>query len=186
LASTATRDVEDVLVADASRGDVQAFAALYDLHADRVFRHLYYQVGNRADAEDLTQQVFLQAWQAIGRFRKTGAPFIAWLFTIAHNLAINAWRRRPDFEPLDLEPVSEAAWADPEAVALADYDREVVRRAILQLKPEQRQVIILRFLEHLDYAQVATAIGKNENNVRLIQHRALLALRGLLREATRS
>lgn len=183
--STATREAEDGLVADATRGDVRAFAALYDLHADRVFRHLYYQVGNRADAEDLTQQVFLQAWQAVGRFRKTGAPFIAWLFAIAHNLAINAWRQRTDVEPLELEPVSAAIWADPEAVALIDYDRDAVRQAILRLRPDQRQVIILRFLEHLDYPQVAAAIGKNESNVRLIQHRALLALRELLREVVR-
>lgn len=176
----AAPDSEGAQVAAAIRGDVAAFAALYDRHANRVYRHLYYQVGNRADAEDLTQQVFLQAWQAIGRFRQTGAPFVAWLFTIAHNLAVNV-RRRPVVEPLDLDPVSAAIWADPEAAALTEYDRQAVRWAILRLKPEQQQVIVLRFIEHLDCRQVAAAIGKSENNVRLLQHRGLLALRDLLR-----
>jgi RNA polymerase sigma-70 factor (ECF subfamily) len=171
---------EGALIAAASAGDVQAFATLYDLHVERVFRHVFYRVGNRADAEDLTQQVFLKAWQAIGRYRQTSSPFIAWLFTIAHNLVVSAHRRARDTAPLDEDVATWQRWADPEAETLAEYDRQTVRDAIMRLKPDQQQVIMLRFVEHLDYPAVAAALGKTEGNVRVIQHRALAELRRLL------
>ena len=173
-------DAEEALVDAAIAGDVQAFAALYDRHLARVYRHVYYLVGRRADAEDVTQQVFLQAWQAIGRYRRTEAPFIAWLLTIAHNLVASLYRGAKQTRTLDFEPAIRERWADPEAEALAGYDRLAVRRAILRLKPEQRQVIVLRFVERLEHAEVAAAFGKSEGNVRVIQHRALAELRRLL------
>lgn len=173
-------DAEASLVAAAIRGDAAAFACLYDRHVERVYRHIYYRVGNRSDAEDLTQQVFLQAWRAIERFEQTGAPFIAWLLTIAYHVVVSFMRRAKSVPPLELEPVAQERWADPEAATLAQYDREVVRDAILRLKPDQQQVIIMRFVEHLENEDVAAALGKNVGNIRVIQHRALLELRRLL------
>src|SRR5436305_2441957 len=99
-------DDERAQIELAIAGDEHAFAALYDRHLDRVFRHIYYRVGNRADAEDLTQQVFLKAWQAVGRYRQTGAPFIAWLLTIAHNLVVSFYRKGKEVPLLDLDPVT--------------------------------------------------------------------------------
>ncbi len=171
---------EQALIDAAIAGDVQAFAALYDQHLARVYRHVCYLVGRRADAEDITQQTFLQAWQAIGRYRRTGAPFAAWLLTIAHNLAVSAHRAARPIAPLEFEPVARGRWSDPEAETLAEIDREVLRRAILRLKPEQRQVVIMRFVEDFGYADVAAALGKSEANVRVIQHRALAELRRLI------
>jgi len=171
---------DEALIAAASTGDVQAFAVLYDRHLERVYRHVYYRVGNRADAEDLTQQVFLHAWQAIGRFQRTGAPFAAWLLTIAHNLLVSAYRRAKDVQPLDLDPATLARWANPEAEAFAQFDRRAVREAILHLKPDQQQVIILRFVENFEYGAIAAVLGKSEGNIRVIQHRALAELRRLL------
>jgi RNA polymerase sigma-70 factor (ECF subfamily) len=173
---------EESLVDAAIAGSVEAFAALYDQHLERVFRHVYYRVGNQADAEDLTQQIFLQAWQAIGRFRRTGAPFIAWLLTIAHNLLVNVRARARQTEPLDLEPASWARWANPEEQTLASHDCAMVRRLILRLKPEQQQVIILRFVDQIDHATIAKALGKTDGHVRVIQHRALVTLRAWLAE----
>jgi RNA polymerase sigma-70 factor (ECF subfamily) len=175
-------DPDAALIAAAVGGDAPAFAALYDRYVDRVYRHVYYRLGDRGDAEDLTQQVFLNAWRAIGRYRCTGAPFVAWLFTIAHNAVAGFYRRAKatrDLE-LDLEPVATARWTDPEAEALAAYDRAVVRRAILRLKPEQQQVVIMRFVEGLPYAEIAAALSKGEGHVRVLQHRALHELRRLL------
>jgi RNA polymerase sigma-70 factor (ECF subfamily) len=179
-AEPAPAEAEESLVEAAIAGDVAAFAVLYDRHLERVYRHVYYGTGNRADAEDLTQQVFLQAWQGMARFRRTGAPFIAWLLTIAHNLVVNARARGGRARPLDREPASEARWADPEALALARHDGDRVRQAIARLKPEQQRVIVLRFVERLDCAAIAAALGKSEGNVRVIQYRALVALRELL------
>jgi RNA polymerase sigma-70 factor (ECF subfamily) len=175
-----SEDAGRTLIDKAIGGDVQAFAALYDQHLERVYRYVYYWVGHRADAEDLTQQVFLQAWRAVGRYRHTGASFVAWLLMIAHNLVMSFFRRGKETHYLELEPVSQERWADPEATVLAKYDRQAVRRAILRLKPDQQQVIVLRFVEHFDYADVAATMGKSEGNIRVIQHRALAELRRLL------
>lgn len=176
-----TEDIPtDQAVIDAAiGGDVQAFAVLYRRYVERVYRHVYYRVGNRADAEDLTQQVFLQAWRAIGRYQHRGVPFIAWLITIAHHLVVNFYVRAKA-QPLELEPTIRAQWADPETQTFARYDRLVVRRAILRLRPEQQQVIIMRFIERFEYSDIATALGKSEGNIRVIQHRALNELRRLL------
>ena len=171
---------EEDLVDGAVAGDEAAFAALYDRHVDRVYRHVYYRVGNRADAEDITQQVFLQAWRAIGRYRRGGAPFLAWLLTIAHNSVISFYRRAKPARYLDLDVPATAPWSDPETAAFAEHDRQMVRRAITKLKPDQQHVITMRFLEHFDYATVAAVLGKGEGNIRVIQHRALQELRRLL------
>jgi RNA polymerase sigma-70 factor (ECF subfamily) len=175
------QDRERDLIGAAIRGESGAFAALYDLQLERVYRHVHYRVGNRPDAEDLTQQVFLQAWRAMGRFRHTAAPFLAWLFAIAHNVvAAHYRRRRPDSVELDFEPSVNDRWTDPEAAALDRYDRAAVRLAILRLRSDQQQVVIMRFVENLDYPAIAVTLGKSEGNVRVIQHRALQELRRLL------
>ena len=173
-------DRDAPLIESAVGGDAGSFAELYDRYVERVYRHVYYRVGSRGDAEDLTQQVFLNAWRAIGRYRQTGAPFVAWLFAIAHNAVAGFYRRAKETQDLDLEPAAAADWSNPEAETLASYDRAAVRRAILRLKSEQQQVVIMRFVEGLTYADIAAALGKREGNVRVIQHRALHELRRLL------
>ena len=181
-----TTDGEVALVEAAIRGDSQAFAALYDRHSERVFRHVLYRVANRPDAEDLTQQVFLQAWRAIERYQRTEAPFVAWLLTIASHVVVSHSRRAKPTTPLDLEPVSTGRWADPEGETMARFDREAVRAAILNLKADQQQVVMLRFVEHFDHAEVAAALGKSESYVRVIQHRALIELRRRLTHEVKS
>ncbi len=173
-------DAERALVDRAVGGDAQAFAALYDRHLTRVYRYVYYWVSNRVEAEDLTQQVFLNAWQAIGRYKHTGVTFVAWLLRIAHNQVVSLYRRAKETRMPDIAIVSQDRWSDPEALALANSDRASVRRAILHLKPEQQQVVVMRFIGQFDYAEVAASVGKSEGAVRVIQHRALLELRRLL------
>jgi len=179
-------DDETALVDRAGAGDPSAFAALYDRHLQQVFRHVYYRVGHRDDAEDLSQQVFLQAWRAMPRYKRTGAPFVAWLLTIAHNEVIAFYRKARTATYFEVEPEARDLWSDPEARVLSQFDRLAVRRAILQLKPEQQQVVIMRFVEHLDLPAIAAALGKKEGNIRVIQHRALNELRRLLAPAIRS
>jgi len=173
-------DPERALIDRAIAGNAEAFAALYDRFLARVYRHVYYHLGNRADTEDVTQQVFLRAWQAMPRYRPTDVPLVAWLLTIAHNQVVSFYRRVKDVRPLDLDPVARERWSDPEAETLGRYDRAAVRRAILRLKPDYQRVIVLRFVEGLEYTVIAAAIGKTEGNVRIMQHRALVELRRLL------
>lgn len=175
---------ESILVDRAISGDPEAFARLYDIHMDRVYRHLYFRMAKVEEAEDLTQQVFLQAWQSIRRFKRTNSPFIAWLMTIAHNLIVDRHRSKKapgGFPiPLEMDVEDHDRGIDPEWYAQARLDQAMVRQALKKLKPEQQYVIAMRFLENFDYSDIAAAMGKTEGNVRVIQHRGLQALRKIL------
>ena len=150
------------------------------MYVDRVYRHVYYRVGNVADAEDLTQQVFLKAWQAIGRYRKAASPFIAWLITISHNLVVDFYRTRKDKVYLDAEVVASDLASGPERVTEAHFEQQRLRRAIQKLRGEQQQVVLLRFIEGFGYEEIAALMGKREGTIRVIQHRALAKLRHIL------
>lgn len=165
------------LVARAIARDREAFGALYDRHAARVYRHIYYIIGSAAEAEDLTAQTFLQAWEAVERYQMRGAPFISWLLRIAHNLAVSHLRSRKDKTQLSDGLVDNGHHGNPEDAVEQLADEQRVRNAILHLRDEQRQVIILRFVEDLGYQEVAQIIGKSIPAIRVIQHRALAALR---------
>ena len=171
---------EVLLVQRAISRDADAFGRLYDMYVDRVYRHLYYRVGNVADAEDLTQQVFLKAWQAIDRYKRTASPFLAWLMTISHNLVIDFYRTRKDKTYLEAEVTADDLASSPERVAEARFDQQQLRRVILQLRSDQQQVILLRFVEGFRYAEIASLLGKSEGAIRVILHRALAKLRQIL------
>jgi RNA polymerase sigma-70 factor (ECF subfamily) len=168
---------ERILVRRAIRRDRDAFATLYDRHVVRVYRHIYYMVGNAPEAEDLTAQAFLQAWEAIDRYQIRGAPFVSWLLRIAHNLAVSHLRSRKASAELPETLVDHSRDGNPEDVLHRKLDSDRVRDAIGRLRGDQRQVIILRFVEELAYPEVAEIVGKSVAAVRVIQHRALNALR---------
>lgn len=165
------------LVLRAIRRDQEAFGELYDRHVVRVYRHIYYMVGNATDAEDLSAQTFLRAWEAIERYQVRGAPFVSWLLRIAHNLGVSHLRSKRDSSELHDGIVDTKERRDPEWSYQQTAEEELVREAIMRLREEQRQVIILRFIEDLDYTEVAEIIGKSVAAIRVIQHRALNSLR---------
>jgi len=171
---------EAVLVQRAVRRDAEAFGRLYDMHVDRVYRHIYYRVGNEQDAQDLTQQAFFKAWQAIDRYRKTASPFIAWLMTISHNLVVDFYRTKKDKAYVEAEVLADSAASSPEGVAEASFEQQRLRRAILQLGGDEQQVVILRFIEGFEFAEIASLMKKKEGNIRVILHRALVKLRDIL------
>lgn len=176
------RDEERRLVERAVSRDQGAFAELYDRHVVRVYRHIYYLVSDAREAEDLTAQTFLKAWEAIDRYKERGAPFVAWLLRIAHNLTISFLRSRRDHSELDEGFVDHKRGGNPEESLEQATDERSVRAAVARLREEQRQVIMLRFVEELDYREVAAMIGKSVPAVRVIQHRALGNLRKLMQE----
>ena len=171
---------EIILIDKAVIQDADAFGRLYDMHVDRVYRHIFYRVGSEADAEDLTQQVFLKAWQGIGRYRRRASPFVAWLLTISHNLVVDFYRTRKDRTYLEIEALAGDAAYDPERAAEASLDQARLRRGILQLRGDEQQVVIMRFMEGFEYAEIASEMNKKEGNIRVIVHRALLKLRAIL------
>lgn len=168
---------ERTLVERAVARDKEAFGALYDQHVVRVYRHLYYMVGNTAEAEDLTAQAFLQAWEAVDRYEMRGAPFVSWLLRIAHNLGVSYLRAKKESAQLPETLVDHKSHRNPEEAVEQQLAGERVRDAILRLRDEHRQVIMLRFVEDLEYKEVAQIVGKSVAAVRVIQHRALNALR---------
>ncbi|MEX1254253.1 MAG: sigma-70 family RNA polymerase sigma factor [Dehalococcoidia bacterium] len=169
---------ERELVERAIGRDGDAFAALYDRHATAIYRRLYKLVGNAPDAEDLTAQVFLQAWQAIDRFELRGAPFVSWLMRIAHNLAVSHLRRHRDHAQLpEAAEGPGSRQTNPEEAVQRLLDEERVLRALQNLGREQRLVVALRELDNLDYREVAAILGKSVPAVRVIRHRAINALR---------
>jgi RNA polymerase sigma-70 factor (ECF subfamily) len=178
----AATDEKD-LVRRAVQGDAEAFGDLYMLHLDRIYRYIFYKVGNEREAEDLTEQVFLNAWEAIGGYRHKGHPFYSWLYRIAHNVVIDYYRTGKEEEPLD--DVSFTLTDEslkPEE--LMTQEAEVVRlcEAIAQLPEKRQELILLRFVEGLSHAQVAQILGKSEGSCRVMQHRALTALSEILGE----
>ncbi len=177
-----SREDETDLITLATKGDEGAFAELYDRHHDRVLRFIYHRVGRVEDAEDLTQKVFLQAWRALPRYRQTEVPFSGWLLAIAHNVAVSFLRTRKPTEP-PLEDWSALRGPSDLDGAAERFDSQArIREAIRQLSPDQQAVVTLRFLEDLEYAEVAAIMGKAEGAVRVIQCRALQRLRRLVGE----
>ncbi len=165
------------IVLRAIQRDQEAFGELYDRHVVRVYRHIYYMVGNAAEAEDLTSQTFLRAWEAIDRYQVRGAPFVSWLLRIAHNLGVSHLRAKRETSQVHEGIIDDKLPRDPEWAYAQTAEEEMVRQAILGLREEQRQVILLRFIEDLDYREVADIIGKSVAAIRVIQHRALNSLR---------
>ena len=165
------------LVDRAQRGEREALEELYLIHFDRIYSYLHVSVGNRHDAEDLTTQTFLKMLESIGRFRWQSAPFSAWLFRIAHNLAMDHFRARRRWQPE--EEVPEPAGSEEpsaELQAMQSIGRQSMMELIQDLSPEQQQVLTLKFVFNFANADVATILEKTEGAIKSLQHRALASL----------
>jgi RNA polymerase sigma-70 factor, ECF subfamily len=167
----------DRLVADAKRGDSQAFAQLFDEYAAPIHRFIASRVNRPSDAEDLTQLVFVKALEALPRYEARGIPFGGWLFRLARNAIIDQIRTRRDHLPLVTALTRETDEAGPEAAAALRDDLDRVAHALTELTEDQREVIELRFFAGLTVLETAVAMGRQEGTVRGLQFRAIAALR---------
>jgi RNA polymerase sigma-70 factor, ECF subfamily len=180
----ATADVRR-LVDRAQQGDRVALEELYLLHFDRIYSYLHMSVGNRHDAEDLTTQTFVRMLESIGRFRWQAAPFSAWLFRIAHNLAMDHFRATRRWQPeeeVPEPPGSEEASAEEQALHV--IGRQSMLDLIDNLSAEQQQVLTLKFVFNFSNAEVATILAKTEGAIKSLQHRALVSLQKQLTRAS--
>lgn len=171
------RDSEKKTVLRAIKGDAEAFGALYTEHLDAIYRYIYFRVGDSVEAEDLTEEVFVKAWEALPGYKVMQYPFKSWLYRIAHNLVVDYHRkRRPLLLPdLDLHGSSTPPSATEDIIERR-HNAKVLAAAIQKLGEEEQQVIILRFVEGLSHQEVAEVIGKSQAASRIIQHRALARL----------
>ena len=174
---------EDYLVQQAIKRDRAAFTALYERCVDRVYRHVYYRVSSHADAEDITQEAFVKAWQSIDKYKRTGAPFVTWIITIAGNLVIDHYRRQQKVvvtdEIYEVKPAEQVQ--DPAREAEVNFDNAIIKEAILKLKGDKQRVILMHFIDGLTYEEIARTLNKSEGAIRVIQYRALGELRSLLK-----
>jgi len=180
---TGERDVTGAdaeLVRAAQAGDATSFGRLYEKYFDKVYGYLSFKMGNATEAEDVTEQVFLKALESLGGYKWTGVPFQAWLFRIAHNLMVDALRRkgRRPSEPLEqaMHLTDTQPSVDPEAMLAQTLTREGLTQAVDKLTELQKQVISLKFAGGLSNAEVANLMGKTEGAVKSLQHAALAAL----------
>ncbi len=168
------------LVERASSHDQAAFAELYNAYVDKIYKYIFYKVSNAPDAEDLCEQVFLKAWEAIGRYKWCGYPFSSWLYKLAHNLVVDFYRTRRDPVPLnDLLYTSDEP-ADPENALNSAVEAYELKAAIGQLTGEQQQVIALKFIEGYKNIEIAQMMNKNEGAIRALQYRALRSLQTII------
>jgi RNA polymerase sigma-70 factor (ECF subfamily) len=172
---------DEVLIERAARGDREAFSSLYDKYVDKIYRHVYYKVTNQADAEDITQEVFVRAWRAIPRYRKGQALFISWLLVIARNLITDFYRSRKKQTILEEENMPSVAEENTEATVERIFSRSELKKAISRLPGTQRTVIEMHFIDGFSYAEISRTLGKTEGAVRVIQFRALVELRKTIR-----
>ena len=172
---------EDSLVRRAKENDQQAFARLYEEYFDRIYRYVAVRVGDRIEAEDLTQQVFVNALRAISSYRVKGVPFSAWLYRIAHNQVVDYLRKKKKRAAVPLnEDWVASRDRNPQQMVERNLDIEQLLSATKRLTEAQREVISLRFAGELPIAQVAQIMGKSQGAIKALQHSAIVALRKVL------
>jgi len=178
------------LVERAKAGDTDAFAQLYDRYLDTIYRYVYYRVGSRQLAEDLTSETFLRALRSMGTFTWQGRDFGAWLVTIARNLVADHFkssRFRLEVTIADMVAAEGAAESaeSTEGVVLRSLTNATLLAAVKRLNPQQQECLVLRFLQGLSVAETAKIMGKNEGAIKTLQYRAVRTLAQLLPEGTR-
>ncbi|MEW2306574.1 ECF subfamily RNA polymerase sigma factor, BldN family [Streptomyces sp. NPDC006655] len=175
------------LVERAQAGESDAFGRLYDQYSDTVYRYIYYRVGGKATAEDLTSETFLRALRRIGTFTWQGRDFGAWLVTIARNLVADHFKSSrfrlevTTGEMLDANEVERS----PEDSVLESLSNAALLDAVRRLNPQQQECVTLRFLQGLSVAETARVMGKNEGAIKTLQYRAVRTLARLLPEDAR-
>ncbi len=172
---------EWVLVKRAQLGEKEAFGKLYEIYLDRLYRYIYFRTGNNRElSEDLVQSVFVKAWEKLDTFGKSlpagrQGSFQAWLYTIARNTLIDHIRGARQQVALDENLADEKESVEEkvtDAVAI-----EQVMQKLQVLSDEQREIILLRFVEDLSYKEIAAITEKKEDAIRALQYRALKQLR---------
>lgn len=173
---------EDRLIKQAQKGDNGSFASLYDEYLPKIFRFVLFKVNNRQAAEDLTHDIFLSAWQNLASYKPQGFPFSSWLYQIARNRVIDHYRTNRGHSSID--DADEDLFKVVSAVEHSldqMLDLKKVSEALDRLSEDQKEVIIMRFVEDLSYPEIAAAMEKSEGAVRLLQHRAINNLKNIFK-----
>ncbi len=173
------------LVESAREGDSQAIGALYERYSSRVYSYIYLRLGNRAEAEDVTGQVFLKMLEKLPDFRWQGAGFAAWIFRIAHNQTVDALRKRSRVNEFPIEAGSDllaSDGTDPQRHAERSDTLAHLREAVARLSDLQAQVIVLKYAGELSNPEVAEIMSRTPNAVSSLHYEAIKNLGKILTE----
>jgi RNA polymerase sigma-70 factor (ECF subfamily) len=175
--ATKTRDQAEIvrLVEEAAGGNFGAFGDLYSIYLDQIYRYVFYQINDKMTAEDITEEVFVKAWKAIGTCKGKEKTFSSWLYRIAHNHLISTLRGMKKFTSIEKYNLVEII--DPQIEVEAEIECQELLEKISCLPKNQKQVIILKFIEGLDNREISKITGKSEGAIRVAQMRALATLR---------
>ena len=185
--SEADRQRLIALVELARKGDTEAFGLLYDHYNGAIYRFLYYRTRSQALAEDLTSETFFRALRSMTTFKWQGKDFGAWLMTIARNLATDhfkAGRTRLELTTEDMGLHDDAA-DGPENEVLAGLTNEILLQSLAKLPDEQRDCVVMRFLQGMSIAETAAVLGRSEGAIKQLQLRGVRNLAKLMPEGLR-
>jgi RNA polymerase sigma-70 factor, ECF subfamily len=170
------------LVRAAQAGDCEAFGLLYDRYASSVYRYVLFRIGDHTLAEDVTSETFLRALRRISSVSYQGRDLGAWFVTIARNLVLDHVKSshyRLEVATAELDDQRQVT-AGPEQKVLTEAINTELLRCVGELNDDQRECIVLRFLQGLSVAETASQMGRNEGAVKALQHRAIRRLAQLL------
>jgi RNA polymerase sigma-70 factor, ECF subfamily len=174
------KDVNTEVIRRAQEGDADTISLLYERYHTSIFRYLYYRVGDRETAEDLTSEVFVRMLRFLGSFQPPAASFQAWLFQIARNLSTDHFRKNSIHKIVQLEENLVTSDSNPADTVDQILTSEKLLNALSKLNEDQREVIILRFIVEMPISEAARSLNKTEDAIKGLQRRALLALRQVL------
>ena len=176
-----SKSPEEKIIKAVIQGDIQAYGELYNRYLNDIYRYVYYRAANQGEVEDITQVVFIKAWEVLLKNQSKEYNFRALVYKIAHNLTIDRWRTQKqellleNIETLpDLSP-------SPEQLTLIDEESRELFAVIRELEPNLQQVFICRFINGLSHAETAQILGLTEGHVRVLQHRALKKIRIIIK-----
>ena len=162
------------LIKRAIGGDGEVFGELYSIYLERIYRYVFYQVKDKMTAEDITEEAFIKAWKAIASCKGKERTFSSWLYRIAHNQLIDSLRKRRAELPLQQE-MTNGLFARNQVEGALEQQEQL--EALTYLPRNQKQVIILKFIEGMDNREISKIMSKSEGAIRVLQTRALTALR---------
>jgi RNA polymerase sigma-70 factor (ECF subfamily) len=176
----ASLEIDHELIKKAQQGDSHAFGDLYVIHAPAVFRYLFAHLESQMDAEDLTAEVFLKAWQSLPKYDQRGVPFLAFLFRIARNALVDHFRQNNRLEhtdPDDMDGYQAENHPEPAELVGSLIEHQKMLQVLRSLRPDYQSVLTLRFISELSPEETAQVMNRSAGAVRVLQHRALAALR---------
>lgn len=172
----------DALVKKSQDGDSDAFGSLYEQFITPIYRYIYYRVGSD-DAEDLTEMVFLKAWENIKQFRFGVHSFSSWIFRIAHNIIVDHYRLYKYKTEELLDNVFDSnIEATSQTRAHRSLNSKLISDALSQLKDDYRQVLVLKYINDMTNDEMCVVTGRTHASLRILQFRALRMLRKILED----